>query len=140
MKKIFNRLAITATMLVLPVVTFAQGAFYTSVTGQGSFGALLGNIISFINGILIPFIIGIGFLFFVWGMFQFFIAGGANDEKKEQGKSLMVYATLGFVLIIIFWGVVNLLAGSTGFSGQNAGDGVPGGLPNAAPLPGSAAG
>jgi len=119
MKKIFNRLAITATMLVLPVVTFAQGAFYTSVTGQGSFGALLGNIISFINGILIPFIIGIGFLFFVWGMFQFFI---------------------GFVLIIIFWGVVNLLAGSTGFSGQNAGDGVPGGLPNAAPLPGSAAG
>ena len=51
-------------------------------------------------------------------MFQYFIAGGANDEKKEQGKSLMIYATLGFVLIIIFWGIVNLLAGSTGFAGR----------------------
>jgi len=47
-------------------------------------------------------------------MFRYFIAGGANDEAKEQGKSLMVYATLGFVLIIVFWGIVNLVATSTG--------------------------
>jgi hypothetical protein len=58
-------------------------------------------------------------------MFQFFIAGGANDESKEKGKSLMIYATLGFVLIIIFWGIVNLLAGST-----NEDEGVAPTIPN----------
>ena len=58
----------------------------------------------------IPFILGVAFLVFVWGMFQYFIAGGANEESKEKGKSLMVWATLGFVLVIIFWGVVNLVA------------------------------
>jgi len=72
--------------------------------------------IGFINGVLIPFIIGIGFLFFVWGMFQYFIAGGANDDKKEKGKSLMIYATLGFVLIITFWGIINLLTTSSGLN------------------------
>jgi len=109
-----------SALLVLPWVSLAQGDFLTDGSG-GTFGQLLIDILSFINIYLIPFIIGIGFLVFVWGMFQYFIYGGANDEAKEKGRSLMVYATLGFVLIIIFWGVVNLLAASTGFTtGTNA--------------------
>lgn len=103
----------TATALLVPGLALAQ--FDPS---GGEFGTLLGNIIGFVNNTIIPFIIGIGFLVFVWGMFQFFIAGGANDEAKEKGKSLMVYATLGFVLIIIFWGIINLLADSTGLGGE----------------------
>ena len=84
----------------------------------GPFGDLLANILVFTNNVLIPFIIGIGFLAFVWGMFRFFILGGADEEKKEQGKSLMIWATIGFVLIIIFFGVINLLTESTGLSGD----------------------
>jgi uncharacterized membrane protein YidH (DUF202 family) len=84
----------------------------------GAFEDLLANILTFSNDVLIPFIIGIGFLVFVWGMFKFFILGGANDEKKEQGKSLMIYATIGFVVIIVFFGVVNLLSESTGLTGE----------------------
>ena len=57
-------------------------------------------------------------------MFKFFIVGGANDDAKEQGKSLMIYATLGFLLIIVFWGVVNLLANSTGLEGDTL-DNIP---------------
>ena len=131
MKKSFKLSAFVSTAFLLPVVAFAQ---FTA--DGGTFGTLLGNIITFINGILIPFIIGIGFLFFVWGMFLYFIAGGANDESKEKGRSLMVYATLGFVLIIIFWGVVNLIAGSTGFDDQSIAT-----VPGAAPItPGAAGG
>ena len=113
MKKFSSYVAAVLTTLLLPVVTNAQ---FTA--SGGDFGTFLGQILLFINGTLIPFIIGIGFLFFVWGMFKYFIAGGANDEAKEQGRSLMVYATLGFVLIIVFWGVVNLLASSTGEVGS----------------------
>jgi len=97
---------------LLPLITSAQG-LATSSDG-GPFEDLLINILEFTNDILIPFIIGIGFLFFVWGVFRYFIFGGANDEAKEQGKSLIIYSTLGFVLIIIFWGIVNLITESTG--------------------------
>ncbi len=113
MKKI-SYLAGAVGALTLPFVASAQ--FNPS---GGEFGTLLNNILVFTNNVLIPFIIGIGFLVFVWGMFQYFIAGGANEEKKEAGKSLMIYATLGFVLIIVFWGVVNLLTQSTGLDGDS---------------------
>lgn len=108
----------SATVLyILPLVSLAQvrgtGLADGSATG-GAFGTLLKTIIEFSNSVLIPFIIGIGFLVFVWGMFQYFIAGGANDDSKEKGKSLMIYATVGFLLIIVFWGIVNLLANATG--------------------------
>lgn len=105
----------SAALYVAPfAMVSAQGAGLANNGSGGPLGQLLGNILTFTNGVLIPFIIGIGFLVFVWGMFQFFIAGGSNDEAKEKGKSLMVYATLGFVLIIVFWGVVNFLVSTTG--------------------------
>jgi hypothetical protein len=37
----------------------------------------------------------------------------------------MIYATLGFVLIVVFWGVVNLLASSTGLDNDNQLDNRP---------------
>jgi hypothetical protein len=96
---------------------FASAQIATTGTG-GPFEDLLKNILSFSNTVLIPFIIGIGFLFFVWGMFLYFIAGGGSDESKEKGKSLMINATMAFVVIIIFFGAVNLLTTSTGLEGQ----------------------
>lgn len=105
-----------AAVLLTPVLAFAQGI--ADGADAGPFQDLLENILVFTNNVLIPFIIGIGFLVFVWGMFKYFIVGGANDDAKEQGKSLMIYATLGFLLIIVFWGVVNLLTSSTGLQGE----------------------
>ena len=102
-------------LLCLPQLTLAQLA---TSPDAGPLQDLMINILVFANTVLIPFIIGIGFLSFVYGMFKYFIVGGANDEKKEQGKSLMIYATMGFVIIIIFFGVVNLLSESTGLQGE----------------------
>jgi uncharacterized membrane protein YidH (DUF202 family) len=106
-----------AAVLLTPALALAQGI--ADGTTAGPFQTLLSNILAFTNTVLIPFIIGIGFLVFVWGMFKYFIVGGANDDAKEQGKSLMIYATLGFLLIIVFWGVVELLANSTGLQNEN---------------------
>ena len=123
MRRIKLFIGSTAAVLLTPVMAMAQGL--ADGDGGGAFQELLGNILDFTNTVLIPFIIGIGFLVFVWGMFKYFIAGGANDDAKEQGKSLMIYATLGFLLIIVFWGVVNLLASSTGLQNENINNLVP---------------
>jgi uncharacterized membrane protein YidH (DUF202 family) len=120
MKKIQKISAGLAAVLFTPLLALAQ--FEPS---GGAFGDLLQNLLKFTNTVLIPFILGIGFLVFVWGMFKFFIYGGADDEAKTSGKSLMVWATLGFVLIIIFWGVVNLISESTGFDNKNAPSVIP---------------
>ncbi len=112
-----NRYSLFAFTLLttLPAVTSAQIA----VDGTGGpLAELLRNILTFGNTVVIPFIIGIGFLMFVFGMFQYFIAGGANDESREKGKKLMISATIAFVVIIIFFGAINLLTSSTGLEGQ----------------------
>jgi uncharacterized membrane protein YidH (DUF202 family) len=113
MKKVIYTLS-SGTLLAIPFITNAQ---FNS--NGGEFGDLLKNILVFSNNVLIPFIIGIGFLVFVYGMFKYFIAGGQNEDKQKEGKALMIYATLGFVLIVVFWGVVNLLASSTGLEGDD---------------------
>tara|TARA_B100000508_G_scaffold64300_2_gene50429 strand:+ start:3214 stop:3597 length:384 start_codon:yes stop_codon:yes gene_type:complete len=113
-----KKVLIVGSFAAASLLPFTVSAQIATKGGGGQFEVLLINILDFANTVLIPFIIGIGFLVFVWGMFQYFIAGGANDEAKEKGKSLMIYATMGFVIIIVFFGVVNLLTQSTGLEGQ----------------------
>lgn len=119
MKRAFYTLASTA--LFAPVF-FAQAQSGGGFNSNNKFKDFLNEILQFINDTLIPFIIGIGFLVFVYGMFKYFIVGGADEDKQKEGKNLMIYATLGFVLIVVFWGVVNLLASSTGFEGEQLED------------------
>ena len=100
--------------MVLPGVTSAQVQGSGSLAGgnaeNSGFANFLINTLEFINAVLIPFLIGVGFLVFVFGMFWYFIAGGADEDKRAKGRSLMIYAVLGFVLIVVFWGIINLLS------------------------------
>lgn len=84
-----------------PLVTFAE------------------NLLSFINNILVPLIFALAFLVFLWGVFRFFIAGGADEGKRAEGRMLMLYAVIGFVVMISIWGIVNLIAGGIGLTGQD---------------------
>ncbi len=72
------------------------------------------NIMTFIDAIVVPFIMALAFLVFVWGVFQYFIAGGADEEKRTQGRNFVIWGIIGFVLMISLWGIVNLLINSLG--------------------------
>lgn len=111
-------------LLLVPTYSFAQIAVNGTLAGESSqfFSASL----LFISEVIVPFILSIGFLVFVWGMFQYFILGGANDEAKESGKSLIMYAIAGFVIILSFWGIVNIVSNGIGLGGEsNKLDGTP---------------
>lgn len=100
--------------LFLPVFVHAQ-------TFNGAvLGAYTAGIVDFINSYLIPFIWAIAFIVFIWGVYTFFIAGGADEEKRNQGKQLVMWAVIGFVIMTSLWGIVNLFTNSFGFGGQNA--------------------
>ena len=113
---------VAAALTFVPTIVGAQsftGATSSFGTGTNTpLGQFVQNVVNFVNGVLLPAVLAIAFFVFVWGIFKFFILGGANDEAKEQGKSLMIYATLGFVFIVIFWGLVNFLANSIGLTGD----------------------
>ena len=116
MKNFLYGLAPSALLLV-PVLVSAQGLAGGDPTA-GEVGNFLGNVLGFIDSVLIPLILGIAFLMFVWGVFKYFILGGADSEKQAEGKSLMFYAIAGFVLILAFYGIINVLTDGIGLGGK----------------------
>jgi hypothetical protein len=102
--KIYTTILASA-LIALPGIAAAQ---------FGGIDTFLGRIGTFINNVLIPLIFAFALLFFIYGMFKYFIQGGDNDGNRETGKQLMIWAVIGFVLMVSIWGIVNLLAGGLG--------------------------
>lgn len=78
-------------------------------------GGYMSSLTSFINGYIIPFIIAASLLVFMFGMFQFFVLGATNEEKREKGKQLAIWAVVGLVLMLSLSGIVVLLSSTLGF-------------------------
>lgn len=111
---------LVVTAFLVPVISLA-GGIAGGDPSAGGLGDFISGVVQFINQILIPAVLALAFLFFVWGVFLYFVKGGADDEAQGKGKQLMLYSIGGFVLILIFFGVVTLLANAIGLEGQNLG-------------------
>ena len=109
MKTLLKILPFTA---LTPMLALAQGE-------MGEVSEFLSNIVTFMNETLVTLIFALAFLVFLWGMFKTFILGGSDEGKQEEGKSLMVYAIVGFVIMVSLWGIVNMLAAGFGFEGES---------------------
>lgn len=77
------------------------------------------EVIRFIDSVLVPLIFSLAFIIFLWGVFRFFIAGGEDKEKREEGKKFVMWGVIGFVLMFSLWGIVNLIINSLGFDTQH---------------------
>ena len=110
MKKFVGSL-LASVIVFSPMIVLAQEF--------GEIGQFFGKVSIFINSTLIPLVFGLALLVFLWGIFKFFILGGSEESKREEGKQLMMYAIIGFVVMVSVWGIVNLIASGLGFSGQN---------------------
>lgn len=112
MKKVaISNVVAIATLLALvavtPMVAFAQ---------FGGINTFLTDVMTFINGTLIPLVFAVALLVFLYGVFQYFILGGGDEGKREEGRQLMLWAIIGFVVMVSIFGIVNLIAGGLGFS------------------------
>ncbi|MCA9363479.1 hypothetical protein KC851_04120 [Candidatus Kaiserbacteria bacterium] len=102
-----KKILISTTLILLPIVTHAQTVH-----------TLVRNIGKFFSNIIIPFLMAVAFLFFVFNVFRYFILGGANKDDRDKAKAQAIYGITAFVLIIIFWGIVNMFADMIGLEGK----------------------
>lgn len=102
-----NALPVAASLFSLPVITYAADVqtFASSIT-------------IFLSDVVIPFLIGVAFLFFLINAIRYFVLGGANEEERDKAKALAIYGVTAFVIIIVFWGIVNMLVDSIGLGGE----------------------
>lgn len=125
MKKIGLTALTAVSTLALPLFAFAQAQGAQAQANFGGIGQYATTISTFINSTLIPLIFGIALLVFIWGIFMYFILGGGDEGKREEGKQLMIYGIAGFVVMVSVWGIVNLIASGLGFSSQDSIQNIP---------------
>ncbi len=101
------------TLFLLSTLTFLPSLAYAASLQED-----IKNVLTFANTILLPFMLGIAFLFVVFNAVRYFVFQGASEDGQKKGKALAVYGVAAFVIISIFWGVVNLLASSLGYDGE----------------------
>ncbi len=111
-----KKLGYISAAFLLPAFAFAY-----SISDANSLGSAITQII---NNIAIPLIFAIAFVVFIWGVFQYFILGGHDEEKRETGKSLMLWGLIGFFVMVSVWGLVHILTGTFSLSNntQSASD------------------
>lgn len=100
------------TKFALLVLAFAFPALASAQITADSAGNIGAGFIGLINDIFVPLIFAVAFLVFIFGILQFLILGGSNEEKRDQGKQLMIWGIIGFFVMASVWGLVNILRGT----------------------------
>ena len=99
-------ITINLILLIIPVVTLAEKA-----ENLGIETAML-NIGKLVNA-LIPIAIGFAILFFFYGLAKYILNAG-DEEKKKEGRSIMIWGVIALFVMVSIWGIINVLADTFG--------------------------
>ena len=94
MKKFF----VLSGLLVVPM--FASAA-------TGGLDGVLDVFAKLINA-AIPVVLALAVLYFFWGLAQF-VLNSANEEKKAEGRNIMIYGIIALFVMVSVWGLIKLL-------------------------------
>ncbi len=114
-KELFTTASLS--FLSVPVVASAQQYF-------GQVDTFFTRIGGFIDNVLIPLIFTLALLMFIYGVFKYFFVQGDSDTARDTGRKYILWAILGFVLMVSIWGIVNVIA--TGLFGTTTPPTIPG--------------
>ncbi len=105
-----KKLALTAGVLALPMVTFAQEL--------GNIEELVRSIGRIVN-LLISIVFAIALLVFFWGLVRY-LFGGA--ENKEQAKNIMIWGVVALFVMASVWGLVRFIGNALDIDEEAAPD------------------
>lgn len=92
-------------LFALPVLTFAQG-----VTDADSLIRKINNIFNAV----IPIFISFAVVYLIYAIVKYIIAG--DEDKRKEGKTMVMYGIIGLFLILSIWGLVNILVRTFGLN------------------------
>jgi glucan phosphoethanolaminetransferase (alkaline phosphatase superfamily) len=95
---------LTFTAILNPVLAFAQ-------TGGANLSSLISLIMYYLN-LVLYLIMAIAVVLFVFYVVKYFMAD--SGEKRREGGLYIMYAVIGFFVVLSFWGIVNIVQNTFG--------------------------
>jgi len=62
--------------------------------------------------LLVPLVFGLTLLIITWKVIDAWIINGADGEKREEGKQIILVGVIALVVMSSIWGIVNMLQSS----------------------------
>jgi hypothetical protein len=100
----------------IPLVALAAQTTTTSASCSSS----LTSVADFFNFItclisrsVIPLLFAVAIMIFVYGVMKY-IANGADEAKREEGRKFMLWGIIAFFVMISVWGLVGILRDTFG--------------------------
>lgn len=120
LRSLIRSIPVLSLLLVAPLA-YAEIDFDGTITitfgsEGGTIQGVLTTVLTIINGYLVPIIFAIAFIVFLWGLFTYFIQGGADEEKRKNGRQLVIWGLVGFFVMFALWGLVQILLTTFGLS------------------------
>lgn len=103
MKKISTIL--TGLSFMFPLVSFAVGT---------DFDYLILKVGDWIQ-LLTPIVVALALLYFFYGLARY-ILNADNEEKKAEGKNIMIYGIIALFVMVSVWGLVSILVNTLGIT------------------------
>ncbi len=102
-----KKIIISGLGLAMPFVALAAGELQNIVRTLKS-----------LADAIVPLFMVVAVAVFLWGIIKFITAGG-DEEKKTGAKNYIIYGLIGIFVMVAFWGIIQLVAGT--FSVQTGG-------------------
>jgi len=67
--------------------------------------------------LVVPIVMVLALIYFFWGLAKFILNSG-DEEKKGEGRNIMIYGIIALFVMISVWGVVEVL-NNTFLGGQS---------------------
>jgi len=75
---------------------------------------LVNNLNNVIINPLLTLMFAVGLLVFIWGLVEFMLGLSANSDKKEAGKSHMLWGIVGMFIMVAAWAILKLIDSTIG--------------------------
>jgi hypothetical protein len=101
-----KKIIITMGMITAPFIAGAQNAT----------GDLTGfvRMVQIIVNLLVPLVSTLAIVFFFYGLAKYVLNAG-DEEKKAEGKNIMIWGVLAMFVLVTIWGIIGFLARTGGF-------------------------
>lgn len=55
-----------------------------------------------------PIVVALALLFFFWGLATFILSAG-NEEKRKEGRGIMIWGIIALFIIVSIWGLIRVV-------------------------------
>jgi len=109
--------ALVSILFIASAVQAAGGPATGGASPQPGLGGVIVTIKSLLDDV-VPICLVIALIYFIYGLAEYILESGETN-KKEEGRTRMIYGTIAMFVIVSIWGIIGLINETVGITASD---------------------